>query len=103
MSKSKKSNRRHYTNDFKEQALSMVKSGRSVSSVATSLGINEGLLYKWRRLNAENTALDGDNVIGMTEKMNLESEIKRLEAALRQVKEEREILKKALSIFSRVT
>jgi transposase len=103
MSKSKNSIRRNYNKEFKEQALLMVKSGRSVSSVATSLGINEGLLYKWRRQYGENA--DGVSQNGNTEskKMNFQGEIRRLEAALRRVEEEREILKKALSIFSQVT
>jgi transposase-like protein len=38
---------RHYDAEFKLNALKMVENGRSVSSVAKSLGIKPGLLYSW--------------------------------------------------------
>ena len=72
----------------------MVTGGRSVPDVARSLGISENLLYKWRTeqkagYSAEETSRD--------------AELEQLRKQLRQVEMERDILKKALTIFGRTT
>ena len=80
--------RRKYDDAFKQQALLLIRQGQSVPSVAQALGISEGLLYKWKR------ALRPAAV---------EQELDQLRQKLKQVETERDILKKALSIFSRQT
>ena len=85
---------RKYDEGFKKEALKMVSSGRSVPEVAIALGISDNLLYIWR--NAEKPTLSAEQI---TEG----SEISRLRKQLQQVEVERDILKKALSIFSRQT
>jgi transposase len=89
---SEKSNRRHrkYDDEFKQQALAMVRNGQSARSVAEALGISEGLLHRWRRLARNLPQTTGD-------------EVEQLRRQLKQVEMERDILKKALSIFSRQT
>ena len=72
----------------------MVNNGQSVPQVSQSLGIGESLLYKWR---AELRARAREVVSPLGE------ENERLRKALKQVELERDILKKALGIFSRVT
>ena len=91
--KTKKTRRayRRYDEDFKKNALSLLGNGRSVSSVASSLGISEKLLYDWR-----NKAQAAEGTTG-----NLKEENKELRKKLKEVERERDILKKALSIFSR--
>ena len=82
--------RRKYDDEFKRQALQMITNGQAVRSVAQSLGIGENLLHKWKHSARSHQSPD-------------ESEVFELRARLRQVEQERDILKKALSIFSRQT
>jgi transposase len=81
-------NRRKYDEDFKRSALKMIDNGQSVRSVSQSLGVSENQLHKWKR------------EIKRT-KPETEKEVAELRARLRQVETERDILKKALCIFSR--
>lgn len=78
--------RRKYDDAYKQQALQMIRLGQSVPAVAQALGISEGLLYKWKQ--AQRPAA-------------LDQELEQLRQKLKQVETEREILKKALGIFSR--
>jgi transposase len=82
--------RRKYDDDFKHQALLMIRNGQSARSVAHSLGISESLLHKWKQSRRD-------------EQTELEQENEELRSRLKQVEIERDILKKALSIFSRTS
>ena len=76
----------------------MIDSGQAVKSVAQSLGVCESALHRWRRdRRAGNIETNG---AGTHER---DREIQTLRAELRQTQMERDILKKALSIFSRQT
>ena len=86
--------RRKYDATFKKSALQMIANGRSVRSVAEALGVHESLLHRWRRKAARTKE----------EKVSEESEeIKQLRKRVAELEMERDILKKALSIFSRQT
>ena len=91
--------RRVYDKEFKFEALRLVAEGsRSVRQVAHSLGIEENILYRWRR-----QALD-DPKFSFPGKGRLkppDEELRRLRRELADTKEERDILKKALAVFSR--
>lgn len=80
--------RRKYDDAFREQALQMIRLGQPVPAVAQALGVSEGLLYKWKQ-----AASPSDR----------DQELEQLRQKLKQVETERDILKKALSIFSRQT
>lgn len=82
--------RRKYDDEFKQQALQLVRNGQSARSVANSLGISESLLHKWKQSRRN-------------EQTELEKENEQLRARLKQVETERDILKKALNIFSRTS
>jgi transposase len=82
--------KRKYDEEFKQQALVMVRNGQSPRSVAEALGISENLIHRWKRAAR---ALPQAN----------EDEIEELRRRLKQAEMERDILKKALSIFSRQT
>jgi transposase len=41
--------RRKYDEEFKQQAVAMVRNGQSVRSVAQALGISENLIHQWKR------------------------------------------------------
>jgi transposase len=83
--------RRKYDEGFKTEALKMVESGRSVPQVAQALGIGENLLYKWRS-QAKTTLSNLE--------LSSQAELEGLRKQVRQLEQERDILKKALSIFS---
>jgi transposase len=93
---------RTYTEEFKLEALELLKtSGKSASQIERELGITKGLLLKWR--NRYQVVAKGDQTVSL-EPSDLEAakaEIRRLQRELAEVKEEREILKKAVTIFSR--
>lgn len=97
MSKREKSEpektRRRYTQEFKEEAVQMLLDVHSANSVCERLGVSgANTLYRWKKefLRRESP------VAG-----SLEKRVRELEAELRRVEREREILKKALSIFGR--
>ena len=84
-----KRSHRKYDLQFKLEAVNQVKSGRSVPSVAKALGISDVLLYQWVR-----TSSSTFDVVSSKETDDLRKQVKQLET-------ERDILKKALAIFSR--
>lgn len=92
--------RRKYDSDFKQEALKMVEDGRSVSEVSRALGIGENLLYRWRKRQRVKQEKQLDQ---LPETSSLVQENARLKAALHRAEQERDILKKALNIFSRET
>lgn len=90
------SDRRQYDDEFKREAVRLSReSGRTVAQVARDLGLCENNLWRWRKKFA---ALDSQ---GKRSGESAEDEVKRLRRELARVTEERDILKKALSVFSR--
>ena len=95
-------NYRKYTEAFKLEALALLKQGQKrTGQIERELGITPGLLSKWR---VRYQAVEPGNGKGHLEPSDLEAakaEIHRLRQRLAEVEEEREILKKAVNIFSR--
>jgi len=87
----KRRRNRRYDSEFKSNALKLVNSGRSVPSVAQSLGIDKSLLYAWRRQSEP---------LSEAEKAEFD-ELDQLRKRVLALEQERDILKKALAIFSR--
>ena len=91
----KRRTRRQYSDEMKAEAVQMLIDGHSAISVAKNLGLSgTSILYRWKaNLLQESgpaaTALD--------------SRVQQLEEELRRVERERDILKKALAIFSQRT
>lgn len=100
--KTKVKGKRSYTEEFKTEALKLLKSsGKSAAQLERELGITEGLLTKWRdRYQVTEHATEGAR-LELSELEAAKREIKRLEKRLAEVEEEREILKKTVHIFSR--
>ena len=98
--KKEQNQRRKYDADFKKEVLNMVCHGRPVREISQSLGISENLVYRWKSLsgNASGTSLKQSEPTG---DMVSYAEHAKLKALLRQTEQERDILKKALGIFSR--
>ena len=75
---------------------------KTVFSVAKSLGIPKKSLYRWRKESNTQGALVflGKGIEALTDEQKV---IKNLEAKLKDVEMERDILKKAVGIFSRIS
>ena len=85
--------RRRFTEEFKAEAVQMLLDGHTASSICERLGLSGvNLLYAWKRRLLRQ---GGPAAVG------LEARVRELEAELRRVLRERDILKKALSIFGR--
>ena len=89
-------NQRHnYSAEFKREAVQMLLDGHSATSIVERLGIpGTTMLYRWRREERERSGPMA---------ASLETRLHELEEELRRVKMERDILKKALVIFGRIT
>ncbi len=90
----KKSVRKHreYSAQLKEEAVQMLLDGHSAESVASNLGLSgTSLVYRWKAKYLETSGPAATK---------LEARVGQLEEELRRVEREREILKKALAIFS---
>lgn len=95
---------RKYSPEFKREAVRLlVESSRPGMEVASELGIPSGRLHEWRRQweRDPDGAFPGKGGRPRKEVADLrESELRRLHRELARVREERDILKKALAIFS---
>ncbi len=93
---------REYSREFKLEALELLKRGdKSAGQLERELGITPGLLVKWR---ARYQILEKEGQpaqIGPSDIEAAKAEIRQLQRKLADAEEEREILKKALNIFSR--
>ena len=88
-----------YTREFKEEAVRLVQtSGKSITQVARELGISDTSIHQWRKELAQHGK---GSYPGSGHQTALEEENRRLKRELERVQQEREILKKVLSIFSR--
>ena len=84
--------RRTFTREFKQEAVQMLLDGHSARSVAKNLGIgNTNLLYRWK---SELLAESGPAA------ETLDAQVRQLRDELQRIRRERDILKKALAIFS---
>ena len=94
--------RRKYDPEFKRNAVQLTEEpGRTVAEVAENLGIAKDLLYRWRReyhLSNGKPVFPGNGVEALTDE---QKRIRELEKELRETQMERDILKKAMAIFSR--
>ena len=89
--------KKRFDRDFKISAVKMVtQEGHTAAEVARSLGIHANQLYNWKRKYSD----DGEKAF--PGKGHL-TEISALRKQLREVEMERDILKKAVGIFSKTT
>lgn len=86
---------KQYPKEFKDEAVALVlEQGYSVPEAAKSLGIAANMLYKWKELHeqqAEGKALVEDE----------REELKRLRKENKELRMEKEILKKASAFFAK--
>lgn len=91
--------RRTFTRDFKIEAVRLTEEeGRSVASVARELDIHANQLSRWRKEFLEH---DDDSFPGTGHLHSKDEELRQLRRRLADVTEERDILKKAIAVFSK--
>ena len=89
--------RRNYTEEFKREAVQLMEtSGKPIAELARDLGINDNNLYRWRRLYGSQSQTNPNGSVA-----EMEAELKRLRREVAVLQQERDILKKAMSIVSR--
>ena len=93
---------RTYTEEFKQEALGMLKrGGKSALQIERELGITAGMLLKWENRYQVVTSEKKETRLELGDLEMAQQRIHRLEGELTEAIEEREILKKVVSIFSR--
>jgi transposase len=96
--------RRAFTDEFKREAVSLLEgSGRPLTQVATELGIQPAMLRAWRgngTIAAGLVALPARPASGTAAPSAEQAEIRRLQKELDRAQMERDILKKAIALFS---
>ena len=92
-------NKRTYPREFKVEAVALAKSsGKSVSEIERELGITAGLLAKWK----QRLKTDGEQAFPGKGRLKEDDElIRRLQRENEVLRQERDVLKKALVIFSK--
>lgn len=88
-----------YSDDFKESSAKLaIDSDQPISKTAESLGVKDTTLYGWVKKYYPN-----HNNGNKAELSESDAEIRRLRKELAQVKQERDILKKAAAYFANET
>ena|SRR6185503_4897943 len=93
--------RKQYSKAFKIEAVRLLEQDeRSPTEIAIALGVERGQLYKWQkalRTKGTDKVFRGPGAVPLGER----GEVERLKRELEQVKEERDILKKAAAYFAK--
>ena len=92
--------RKIYPSDFKLQAVELSFERKNISELARELGITVSLLYKWRKEfeTFGEGSFPGKGNLKLTPE---QEKIHELEKRLKDAELERDILKKAIGIFSK--
>ncbi len=86
--------KKRYSDSFRAHAVQMVKDGANISSVAKETGASTHSIREWLR-QADLASLEGPVTAAE------HAEIRRLRKRVRELEEERDILKKATAFFAR--
>jgi transposase len=87
-----------YTREFKQQAVQLVQtSGKSKTQIARDLGISDSALSKWCKEFGERGE---ESFPGKGHQSPTEEEMRNLKREIEILRQERDILKKAVSIFA---
>jgi transposase len=92
--------RRRFDREYKQMVVELANAREDISALAVELDLRPELIYRWRREALANlgASFPGQGNKTMTEE---QKEIAKLKKELRDAQLERDILKKAVSIFSK--
>lgn len=90
--------RKKYNRDFKLETVRLSYERENISDLSKELGIRPSLIYRWR---SEFNSMSENSFPGNGRRLEPEDELQKLRRELNEVKMERDILKKAVSIFSK--
>lgn len=86
-----------YNREFKIEAVQLLNAGQSLAKVSRDLGVSEASLSKWKK------QLQAEPVNAFPGKGNMlpqDAELRRLQRENERLRQEKEILKKAIAMFS---
>lgn len=89
-----------YSNEFKIKAVELCKQSGNVTATSEQLKINQATMWLWMKAFKEGKLVKTSDVIEK-QKSKEEIELAQLKKELYDVKLERDILKKAVGIFSK--
>jgi transposase len=87
-----------YPDEFRREAVQMLRAGRTPRELAQSLGVSEQTLRNWRR-QAQVDRHERDDGLTSDER----EELRRLRRENARLKQERDLLKRAAAFFARET
>jgi transposase len=87
-----------YPEQFRREALELVRRGRGIPDVAESLGVSQQTLRNWRRQDERDR---GERDDGLTSAER--DELRELRRRVKRLEQERDILKRATALFARET
>jgi len=92
------SKRKKYSDEFKREAIQLQESsGKTVAEIERELGLSHNLLGQWKKRFQINEETDG---LELSEVERLRRELREAKRELAITRQERDILKKTISIFS---
>jgi transposase len=95
--------RKKYSKQFKLDTIAAYEAGdKSMAQMERELGIAEGLLRRWR-LELQQSEKEEDAFPGNGKLPESEARLRQLERENAQLRQEKEILKKVLAIYSKDT
>jgi transposase len=89
---------RRYDREFKDNAVALIRSGRSITEVARDLGVSKWSLGRWVQQACAGQTLREPKTL--TQESPEQRELRQLRQDLEYVTRQRDILKKALGILS---
>jgi transposase len=87
-----------YPDEFRREAVQMLRAGRTPRELAESLGVSEQTLRNWRRQDQVDRHERDDGLTG-----DERDELRRLRRENARLKQERDLLKRAAAFFARET
>ena len=88
-----------YNETFKRDAIRLQEtSGKSIGAIEKELGLSHNLLRQWKKRYQVN---EGTNELERSEVEQLKTELRQTKRELLIAQQERDILKKTISIFSK--
>ena len=93
-----KRSRRRFTNEFKAETVALIRhSGKSIAEVCRDMGLAESSVHRW----LAQAEIDSGQRDGLT--TTEREELSRIRRELRVVREERDVLAKAIAFFTKET